>query len=516
MIGFERKRTVSDMLQTNFMGLSGELDAKQTSRLEKIRKAWDFYEGYHWEELPEQDTPELTYNYCRAFVDKFVAFELGKSFSITTHKDLEGKQITKDGRTLFEYLEDVWEDNDQYIFCTELGQMKSITGEAWVQVQYIPPEQLNDPFNQYPDGRIRVMLMDTSTVFPEFDPHERGKLLKVTVMYEYEAIEKTAILGKDRKVHRVFKQVWTKDNVVTYSDTAKDPEVLPNKYGIIPFVYIKNLPIAGRNEARGDLEDIIPLNTEYNMKSSDVSEIIDYHAAPVTVVYGAKVGNLEKGANKMWGGLSKDARIENLELHSDLSLSRGYIDSLKMSMCEIAGVPETVLGGAQAISNTSGVALQYMNLPLIEKTRVKRMETETGLESVNRLIILMSVLEGLIKKPDNIEVRDFVWNSVDIPDTLPKDTLLELQQIQVEMKQGLESRENAMNRLGKENVQELMNDIDEDIKKNPCFYGHSDPNDYLHGQNPNEQQINSGMTNGETPLEVVRKEVTGKNGGGGE
>lgn len=38
-------------------------------------------------------------------------------------------------------------------------------------------------------------------------------------------------------------------------------------------------------------------------------------------------------------------------------------------MCEIGGVPETVLGGAQAISNTSGVALQYINLPLIEKTR---------------------------------------------------------------------------------------------------------------------------------------------------
>lgn len=512
MVGFERKKSLSDVLQNNLLGLEGELDAKQTNRLERIKQAWDFYEGFHWENLPELDTPELTFNYCRTFVDKFVAFELGKAFSITTHKSVDEIEVTKDGRTLFDYLEDVWEDNQQYIFCTELGQMKSITGEAWVQIRFDTPEDLSDPFEQYPDGRVRILLMNSANIFPEFDPHERGKLTKVTVMYSYEAVEKTGILSREKKVTRVFKQVWTDKEVVTYTDTKGASETIPNKYGVIPFVYIKNLPIAGRNEGRGDLEDIIPLNTEYNLKSSDVSEIIDYHAAPVTLVFGAKVGNLEKGANKLWGGLNKDARVENLELGSDLGLSRAYIESLKLSMCEVGGIPETVLGGAQAISNTSGVALQYINLPLIEKTRVKRMNTETGLERVNQLIILISLLEGLVTKPDDVAIRDFVWNSVDLPDTLPKDTLLELQQIQAEMKQGLESRENAMKRLGKENISELMNVIDEDVKKNPCFYGHLDPNDYNHYQNP-DQQLNSGMTNGETPVEVVRKEITGQNGG---
>lgn len=513
MIGFERKKTFDTLMQTNLIGLAGELDAKQQDRLYRIKQAWDFYEGYHWENLPEQDTPELTYNYCRAFVDKFVAFELGKSFSITTHKQVDGTTVTSDGRTLFEFLEDVWEDNNKGIFCTEMGQMKSITGEAWVQVAFIPKEKLDDPFSEYPEGRIKILLMNTSNVFPEFDPHERGKLVKVTVMYVYEALEKTGILGRTKKVRRTFKQIWTKDEVATYYDTKNDPEVVKNKYGVIPFVCIKNLPVAGRNEGRGDLEDIIPLNTEYNMKCSDISEIIDYHAAPITLVFGAKVGNLEKGANKMWGGLSKDARVENLQLNGDLGLSRSYVEELKLAMCEVGGIPETVLGGAQAISNTSGVALQYINLPLIEKTRVKKMETKEALENVNRLIILMSMLEGLVKKPESVAVRDFVWNNIDIPDTLPKDTLLELQQIQGEMKQGLESRENAMKRMGKENIPELMKIIDEDVKEHACFYGHIEPTDYLHGQPLEQPQINSGMTNGETPVETVRKEITGQNGG---
>lgn len=512
MIGFERRRDFNDFFNTSLIGVQGELDNKQVERLKRIKRAWNFYEGYHWEEMPEQDTPELTINYCRTFVNKFVAFELGKSFTMSTHKDMESVAITPDGRTSFEYLEDVWEDNKQYRLTTDLGQMKSVTGEAWLQVRYFKSDELEDPYGEYPNGRIRVLLIPTSVVFPEFDPHDREKLTRVTIMYTYEKIIRTGILGRIQKKQVLYKQIWTKDTCVVIDDGNQ--EEFPNKYGVIPFVFIKNLTIAGRNEGFSDLDDIIPLNMELNLKESNVSEIIDYHAAPITIVYGAKVGNLEKGANKMWGGLAKDARVENLELKGDLGASQAHIANLKLQMCEVGGVPETVLGGAQAISNTSGVALQYINLPLIEKTRVKRMNTENGLEEVNKLILLVSLLEGLITKPANISNRDFFYNECNLPDTLPKDTLLELQQIQQEMKMGIESRKNAAKRVGKENIDTLLQEIDEDIEKNPCFYGHSDPNDPNHF--PNDAQLNSGMTNGQTPIEQVRTEITGRNGGAEE
>lgn len=505
MIGFERRRDFNDFLNTSVLGLQGELDNKQMVRLRRIKQAWNFYEGYHWEDIPEQDTPELTVNYCRAFVDKFVAFELGLAFTMTTSKEMEGIPVTKDGRTVFEYLEDVWEDNDQHALAIEIGQMKSITGDAWVQPRYFSPDELDDPFNEYPDGRIKLLLIPTNVVFPEYDPHQRGVLTRLTVMYSYERTVKTPILGKTRKERAVYKQIWTKEECVI-QDGKSDPVVIPNKYGAIPFVQIKNLIVAGKNEGRGDLEDLIPLNTEYNMKESNVSEIIDYHSAPVTVVYGAKIGNLEKGANKMWGGLSKDARVENLELRSDLGASKNYIDSLKLAMCEVGGIPESVLGGATAISNTSGVALQYANLPLIEKTRVKKMSTENGLERLNKMILLVSMMEGMIIKPESVATRDFFWNDVKVPETLPKNMLLELQQLQQELRMGLESRSNAMKRVGRENIDELIAEIDADMKVNPHVYGISSTND----ENP---QLNSGFLNGATTLEQVRIETTGQNGG---
>lgn len=502
------KATVSNSM----LSIQGELNSSQVKRLEKVKQMWDFYEGFHWEGLPDMGEKELTVNYCRAFVDKFVAFELGQAFSFSTSPLLEKITVTNDGRTLFEYLEDVWEDNNQYMFITEIGQMKSITGEAWVQCSFITPEELKeeDIFNEYPDGRLRLILHPTSVVFPEYNPHDRSKVDKLTVLYSYEG-EVPSLLGSKKQTF-MFKQVWTNEEVYTMMDGKE--EIVPNKYKTIPFIQFKNLVVAGKNEGRSDLEDLVPMNTEYNRKVSNLSEIIDYHASPTTVVFGAKIGNLEKGVNKMWGGLPKDAKVENLELRSDLQASLNYLKNVKTSMCEIGGIPESVLGSTQAISNTSGVALQYLNLPLIDKNRLKVANTEDALERLNTLIIYMSLLEGLVRKPENVKPRDMFWNEVTILDTLPKDTLLELQQIQQEMKLGLELRRNAMLRIGRENVDSLIEEIDKDMQDNPSLYGYNMGKAKIgaNGLIREGDGINSGFTNGETPIEKVRKEITGSNG----
>lgn len=501
MLGFERQRDARDFIDigATVTQLSSELDEQQLKRLTDCKRYWNFYEGYHWEDIQDVDTPEVTVNYCGAFVNKFVAFELGRGFTFTVHKNLYDTVVTNDGRTLFQYLEDVWEDNNQYALSTEIGQMKSVTGEAWVQVRYFSPDELEDPFNKYPEGRVQLLLQPTSVVFPEYDPHQRGVLKSVSIVYQYYENENFGLLrSKSRRVLKTYKQIWTKDKVLTY-EGSKEPVETINKYGVIPFVQIKNFVLAGRNYGVSDLADIIPMNVEYNLKKSNVSEILDYHAAPVTLVFGAKIGNLEKGANKLWGGLPKDAKVQNLELNSDLGASNTYLDNLKLEMCEVGGIPETVLGGAKSISNTSGVALQYMNLPLIEKTRVKRQSTEDGLERLNEMILVVSLLEGLITKDKDIPMRDFLHTEVSLPDTLPKDTLLELQQIQIELQSGLESRAGALKRMGREDIENKIREIDEEREKNPSIFGIKQP------------QMNSGFLNGQTPKEQMNIEKNGAN-----
>ena len=529
-----------DTLNIGQLISEGNLTNEETLFLKRIKEAWNFYEGYHWEGIDDLDTPQVTFNYCRTFVNKFVSFEFGKGFTIKTPVELDNVSVTindpkievnldKDGdgqlteeelkgdfiikeKTLSDYLSQVWEDNKKDTLLTEIGQTKSITGEAWIKIQYEDPEDMNDPFEEYPEGRIRLSCIPTQFVFPRFNDHDKDKLESLLIMYPIRKERDTGLLFKrTSETTIIYKEFWTKDEIVVY-ESGTEVDRMTNPYGFIPFVQIKNFPIAGRTRGVGDIDDIIPLNVELNTKRSDVSEIIDYHSAPITLVYGAKIGNLEKGANKVWGGLPKDAKVENLNLQGDLIASANYISDIKTSMCEIGGVPETVLGGASAISNTSGVALQYMNLPLIERTRIKRSCSADGLKKVNKFIIFISLSHGLIEKPDNISMKDFLKNEVDIPDTLPKDELIELQKIQQEMTMALECRHGAMERIGKDNIPKKIAEIDKERAEHPEIFNVALQQMWY--QNNMGQTNAGGMMNGQTPIETIRKEVTGKNGGG--
>ena len=123
------------------------------------------------------------------------------------------------------------------------------------------------------------------------------------------------------------KEVVTRDTISYYIDNELVEEI-PNILREINIVQIKNIPLAGESRGQSDLKSIIPLQKELNAKVTDVSDIINYHSAPITIIQGAKSKNLEKGAKKVWGGLPKDAKVYNLELNSDLNASKQfYIDN---------------------------------------------------------------------------------------------------------------------------------------------------------------------------------------------
>lgn len=551
LAGNDFRSRLTETINIGKINMYGDLSAKEQAFLQQIMTAWNFYEGFQWEDIKDDEgKPEVTFNYCRAFVNKFVAFEFGKGFSIKTSEALEGRPVTlgdpkleirldrggdetidisdvqrpseeivRTEKTLQEYITEVWDENARDRLLVEIGQTKSITGEAWIKIFYESPEDINDPFEEYPNGRVRLTLVPTQFVYPTFNDHDKEKLEELMILYPVSS-NLGSMQGFNTFQRRnydnnsLYKEIWTNDEVVIYED-GRETDRYENYLGFIPFVQIKNFPIAGQTRGCGDLEDVIPLNVEMNTKRSDVSEVIDYHSAPITLVFGAKIANLEKGANKVWGGLPKDSRVENLHLQGDLDASTNYIKDVKQAMCEIAGVPETVLGGSTAISNTSGVALQYMNLPLIERTRVKKQCSQTGLQMVNKMILFISLQNGLIEKPEDISMKDFVANKVELPDTLPKDELLELQQIQQEIALQLETRRGALERMGRANIDKKLEEVDIEAAKMTAAQVAADLGEIA--QSVSDTGMTStnagGMLNGETVPEQLRIALTGQNGG---
>ena len=83
----------------------------------------------------------------------------------------------------------------------------------------------------------------------------------------------------------------------------------------------------------------------------------------------------------------------------------------------------------------------------------KQKATKNGLCKINKLILKIGSMEGLVENPENVSNRDFYSNEILFEDNLPKDRLVELQQLQLEMKLGVCDREEAMKRLGKTNIQ---------------------------------------------------------------
>jgi hypothetical protein len=272
-----------------------------------------------------------------------------------------------------------------------------------------------------------------------------------------------------------YTEILTDDVIEEYiNDELIDSR--PNPLGQIPVVHIPNIPVSGSPWGLSDAHDIITLNRAYNEISTDIADIINYHAAPVTVIVGAKASNLEKGAKKVWGGLPKDSQVFNLEGGSaGLQGAMEYLDRLKMSMHELMNIPESALGQSQPVSNTSGVALAIQFQPLMNRWTQKTAQYGIGIERINELIMLNLA----IKEPETLKynpqingpIKEGQFTELDpndpisyqtavfFPQPLPLDKLLILNELQQKMQMGLESKEGALRALGEEFPEEKLQEI---------------------------------------------------------
>lgn len=276
-----------------------------------------------------------------------------------------------------------------------------------------------------------------------------------------------------------YVEVLTDDSIEEYlNDELIDSR--PNPLGKIPVVHIANVAVSGSPWGLSDANDIISLNRTYNEISTDIADIVNYHAAPVTVIVGAKASNLEKGAKKVWGGLPKDSQVFNLEGGSaGLAGAMEYLKMIKSSMHELMNVPESALGQVQPISNTSGVALSIQYQPLMNRWAQKTAVYGKGLEQVNELVMLTLALkepEVLKYNPDvDGPIKEGQLSELDpndpityrtyavFPAPLPLDKLVLLNELQTKMAMGLESKEGALRALGEEFPEEKLVEIRDEL-----------------------------------------------------
>jgi hypothetical protein len=429
------------------MGISSE----ELKRVNRELLYWKFYKGIQWSYKRPEGEPQNTINYSARFVDKGVAFLAGKGFTINVEKGAE--EIVK------KPLDEVWDDNQRELLFLEAAQAGGVSGNSWVKIVVEEYDEGKQPVmaDLYPNGRVRLLLLPGHACFPEWDPHDKDRLVKMKIIYPIEVKDLNG-----RMVTHWFREEIDADEIVQFLDD-EEVERRPNDLKEIPVVRIKNLVLANESLGKSDLHDILPLQKEFNEKTTDVSDIINYHAAPITLIFGAKSNNLSKGANKVWGGLPKDAKVENLELKSDLASSMNYIDLIKKALFEIGNMPHDAFGSETNVSNTSGVALHIKNQPLMDITNMKRKTYGEGIEQINRIIIRYLYLYGLNgfdkAKFDALTPRQRWVYSTDFPNPLPKDELIQMQLIAQKITLQLMTRIDALKELGEHDAVTKLDEI---------------------------------------------------------
>ena len=430
-------------------------------RLNRYSLNWAMYLGHHWGYRREQGEMQISINYYRAFIDYINRFTFGKGVHFKSPKATEA--------IVPKLLERVWEvDNNKMQILFEMAQTGACTGDTFVKVAY--EEAWEDSVGRMHPGRVRVLPLNPAFCFPEFHPHDRTRLLRFKQKYRFWG---TSLEGT-RQVF-TYTEILTDDIIEEYiNDELIDSR--PNPLGQIPVVHIPNVPVSGSPWGLADAHDIITINRSFNEISTDIADIINYHAAPVTVIVGAKASNLEKGAKKVWGGLPKDSQVFNLEGGgAGLAGAMEYLSSLKTAMHEMMNVPETALGQVQPISNTSGVALSIQYQPLMNRWSQKTAQYGKGLERINEIIMLNLVVkepETLIYNPEidgtlkpgqlpQLDPNDPITylSFAHFPEPLPLDKLILMSELQQKMALGLESKEGALRSLGEEFPEEKLEEI---------------------------------------------------------
>lgn len=418
-------------------------------RLNRYATNWAWYLGHHYAAAKAPGDNNLTFNYVRAFSDFTTNFCFARGIEFTTPKQYQ--------HIVPALLKRIWEtDNDKPTLVWEIGQQGSVSGDVFAKVAY--EQSFVDSAGNAHAGRVRILPLNPAFCFPEFHPHDRDRLVRFKLKYRFWG---TTADGT-RQVF-TYTEILTDDWIEEYvNDELIDQRA--NPLGEIPIAYCPNFRISGSPWGLSDIGDVVSLNREYNEKASDISEIINYHAAPITIIKGAKPGSLEKGANKVWGGLPKDADVQNLSSTGDLPGAISWLEAIKRSMHELTGVPESALGQIQPISNTAGVALAIMYQPMMQRWNLKKVSYSPFFKKINVLALKTLWLnepetmlydpdtEGIItpEQPGMVDPTDPMayQHEVEWAPPLPIDALVKLQEIQLKLGMGLESKRGALKDLG--------------------------------------------------------------------
>ncbi|MGI6376442.1 MAG: phage portal protein [Anaerolineales bacterium] len=396
--------------------------ADELERQMRYRRAWEAYHGQSPGLLKVREgdhDDNVRVNFARALVDKGVSFLFGKELSF----EIDQTQETPAER----WLDACWRANRKALLLQKLALNGAVCGHAWLKLT-------QPPMLAYP----RLIVIDPANVAVglAIDDIERVDWYRI----QYTAID-------PRRGELVVLRQW-----IVRSDSGVGWDVIDEEsrgggswqetgrvlwaYDWPPLIDCQNLPLPNEYFGVGDLEDdVLELCRAMDFVLSNTMRIIRFHAHPKTWARGIETDRVKVTADELIILESDTAELHNLEMESDLASSLALYERLREALHDISRVPEIASGRLDRVGHLSGLALQLLYQPLLEKTQAKRNTYGEMLVELNRRLLELGGWGSDM-------ITELHW-----PELLPEDTR-EMREVALMDDQLGVSRDTLLRRLG--------------------------------------------------------------------
>lgn len=415
-------------------------DVDYMNRLAKWNIFWMAYRGVFYNRMTKEFEEDVTLNNLKKVVSTQTWFTFGETGAVVEF-DAAQKEIQKEISRVLEY-------NNFPAICYDMGTDAAVYGDCYIKIGFEELDE-SDPFlRRYglKHGRVVLSVVDPTIIYPKVNEFNKDIVEFYVVEYE-----------NDR--HQTQTELHYKDHIELYKNDSLVLEI-PNPLNEFLIVHIQNLHNTKSFFGLSDFEDIFSLNKELITKMKDLSEIIDYHGSPVTLMFGVKRQDLVKSAKRVWSGLPKDARVENLSLETDLGAINTFIKNLDDKVWELADIPEIARGKSLSISNTSSAAMKMLYYPLIQKAGRKKILLTAGIKEVIWKVLSLLEIKGIIDFSEPPQYK------VVYPSPFPIDELNTMTVIERRKALGMITKRQALEYLGEENIDEIIDKFGEEFPSN--------------------------------------------------
>jgi hypothetical protein len=395
------------------------LGRDEQSRIDIIRRRWEAYYGKLPPALkvkPGHMDDNVRLNYARMIVDKGVSFLFGQDVDFEIDETVE--------TTAEEWLASCWQANRKMTLLQNVALIGGVTGHAFIKIV---------PGQPYP----RLVPVDSEMITVSLAPDDAQVVVGYQIAYvardpkTQKPIGVRQLIEQDGQRWKITDQIGDMERLYW---TTVNEAIWP--YPFSPIVDCQNLPAPGEFWGCSDLEDdVLEILRAINFVASNTARIIRFHAHPKPWGRGFTAKDLRMSVDEIIILPSEKAELHNLEMQSDLASSLAYLDRLRQVMHEISRVPEVATGNLDSAGSLSGVALQILYQPLLEKTGTKRLLYGDMLVELNRRLLAIGGFG------DNLRT------TIHWPELLPSDPMQERQTALIDKQLGV-STDTILQRLG--------------------------------------------------------------------